>query len=319
MTRAYLLDLLRILAILLVLLAHFGQLFDTAVGEFFGVKNFYYVSLGGVGVSLFLILSGLLAGMGDGPKNTGYVVYLLKKILRIYPLYWLSVPLAIIGYLLGERLLEGHWPELFPNGFTTDLTGSVTGFYAWMGLWGGPYNSPSWFIALIMCMYAVFPALYFFIKRWPHVTLAILLGLSVVSRWYVGQQGLPFADHSLYEGIKGWFYRQYGFMPGRPGDWFPPCRAFEFGLGVYLAVVVPKSFWFRVKLGYGRPLVILSDLAFPLFLIHYPYLFTIPYMVRMGLSGAAAVSLYMIVLLVASYAIGRIDSRIPRNRILGKP
>jgi len=53
----------------LVFVAHFGQLFDHDSGGFFGIKNFYYVSLGGVGVTVFLILSGILLGLTEGNKT----------------------------------------------------------------------------------------------------------------------------------------------------------------------------------------------------------------------------------------------------------
>jgi peptidoglycan/LPS O-acetylase OafA/YrhL len=73
MNRSILLDILRIFAIALVFVAHFGQLVDTSAGDFFGLKNFYYVSLGGVGVSLFLVLSGLLAGLKGSSSKVGLV------------------------------------------------------------------------------------------------------------------------------------------------------------------------------------------------------------------------------------------------------
>jgi peptidoglycan/LPS O-acetylase OafA/YrhL len=73
MNRSLLLDILRISAIALVFVAHFGQLVDTSAGDFFGLKNFYYVSLGGIGVSLFLVLSGILAGLGGPSPKVGYV------------------------------------------------------------------------------------------------------------------------------------------------------------------------------------------------------------------------------------------------------
>jgi peptidoglycan/LPS O-acetylase OafA/YrhL len=129
MNRSVLLDILRIFAIALVFAAHLGQLVDTSAGDFFGLKNFYYVSLGGVGVSLFLVLSGILAGLGGFSPKAGYVTYMKKKVLRIYPLYLMSVPLAIMGYFLGSLLLEGDIPKLFPNGFITDMIGSITGYH----------------------------------------------------------------------------------------------------------------------------------------------------------------------------------------------
>ena len=58
--RVYLLDLVRVFAISLVLVAHIGQKIGSPVGAFFGIQNFYYVSLGGVAVSIFLVLSGMV-------------------------------------------------------------------------------------------------------------------------------------------------------------------------------------------------------------------------------------------------------------------
>lgn len=316
MNRSVLLDLLRIFAIVLVFIAHFGQLLGTSAGGFFGIKNFYYVSLGGVGVSLFLILSGLLAGLTSSARHTGYFDYLLKKLLRIYPVYLLSIPLAVIGYLAGDLLLQGDFPEVFPNGAVTDLVGSISGFYSWFGLWGGPYNPPSWFIALIIVMYALFPVLFALLKRWPHRVLVITLIISLASRIYVGQEGVPFMGGGLYDSVESWLYRRYGFMPGRPGDWFPPCRLFEFTLGIYLALVVPCSVWSWLKTGpLERPILWLSDLSFPLFLLHFPFLFLVTLLLDSGLPTVMSILIYLILLFPLAIWVGRLDQRVPRKRI----
>lgn len=316
MKRSTLLDLLRIVAIAMVFSAHFGQLLDWPIGGFFGVKNFYYVSLGGVGVSLFLLLSGLLAGLGEHGRRSQFFTYVYKKCLRIYPLYWLSIPLSVIGYMLGERLLDGSWPTLLPNGFTTDVIGSITGFYAWMGLWGGPYNSPSWFIALIMTMYFAFPLLYGCILKAPHLSLFLLLLLSIATRYYVGQQGLPFGDPSIFEKVKGFFYRQYGFMPTRPADWFPLCRIFEFSLGIYLAHIVPRPFWFKLDIGFKRLIGFLSDHAFSLFLVHYPFLFLIVYLIDLGVHTALSIFIYLLVMMSFAIFMNKIDKHFPRKVLM---
>lgn len=319
MKRSELLDLLRIIAIGMVFIAHFGQLLGGPAGGFFGVKNFYYVSLGGLGVSVFLVLSGILAGLGDANKQTSYLSYFIKKCLRIYPLYWMSVPLSIVGYALGGWLLDGKIPNLVPNGFATELFGSISGFYSWLGLWGGPYNSPSWFIGLIMVMYAIFPPLVFAMKRWPHLVIVALFFISAYARYYIGQHGIPFADQSFLEGIKGWFYRKYGFMPGRPGDWFPICRIFEFGFGVYLGLVLPKSFWFKLNLPFKRVMFFLSDIAFPLFLIHLPFMFLVLWLENdLKLPLALSIIVFMGALIAASYTINELDKKIPRKKITSK-
>ncbi|NVK42571.1 MAG: acyltransferase [Oceanospirillaceae bacterium] len=316
MNRSILLDSLRILAILLVFIAHFGQLLGHSSGDFFGWENVYFVSLGGVGVTIFLLLSGILAGLSGSSKQESYPAYLLKKVMRIYPVYWLSLPLALLGYALGDWLLERDIPELFPNGFTTDLIGSLTGFYAWMGLWGGPYNPPSWFISLIMSLYALAPLMLVFMKRWPHQTLAALFCISLTARYYVGQWGIPFVDQSLLDEAEGWLYRQYGFMPGRPGDWFPPCRLFEFGLGLYLALRLPRAIWFRFNLPASGIIRLLSDLAFPLFLIHYPFLFLVSSLTDLSLPTWLAIAVYVALISVAAYQINRMDQTIQRTRLI---
>ncbi|MBV1787191.1 acyltransferase [Marinobacterium sp. D7] len=312
MNRSHLLDSLRILAIVLVFVAHLGQLLGHTSGDFFGWKNLYFVSLGGVGVTLFLLLSGILAGLSDTSRRVSYPTYLLRKVMRIYPAYWLSIPLAMLGYLLAAVLLEGDAPAPFPNGLITDLIGSFTGFYAWMGLWGGPYNPPSWFISLIMSLYTLSPFFLWSMKRWPHRTLAALLGISLGARYYVGQWGIPFVEQSLIDQMEGWLYRQYGFMPGRPGDWFPPCRFFEFGLGLYLARVLPNSTWFRLKLPAGNAIRVLSDLSFPLFLIHYPFLFLVSLMTALALPVGLAITIYVALMVALASRLNRLDTWVQR-------
>lgn len=310
MNRSLLLDTLRILAITLVFVAHLGQLLDHASGDFFGWKNIYFVSLGGVGVTLFLLLSGILAGLSDASRRTSYPAYLLKKAVRIYPAYWLSLPLAMLGFALSDGLLAGEIAELFPNGFIVDLTGSLTGFYAWMGLWGGPYNPPSWFISLIISLYALFPLILLCMKRRPHTTLLVLLLISLGARYYVGQWGVPFMERSFMDQVEGWLYRQYGFMPGRPGDWFPPCRLFEFGLGVYLALLLPKAVWFKLNLPIGAIVRTLSDLSFPLFLVHYPFLFLVPSSMELGLPAGPSIMIYMALMFILAYWLNHLDGRV---------
>ena len=86
-TRLVLLDLLRVVAITLVVTAHAGQAVNHPIGQFFGVENFYWVSIGGVGVTIFLVLSGLALQLNYGHKDIGYGQLMASRILRIYPVY----------------------------------------------------------------------------------------------------------------------------------------------------------------------------------------------------------------------------------------
>ena len=312
MKQSLILDFLRVVAITLVFVAHFGQELSWSVGGFYGFKNIYYVSLGGVGVSVFLILSGVLASLGWANKQHGYSTYLYKKIVRIYPLYWMSIPISVAGYLSGQWLVKGEFPSIFPNGASVDFLGSLTGFYSWMGLWGGPYNSPSWFIGLIMSMYILFPVVYRLLKIYPHLIICCIFGFSLLCRLYIGQHGVPFIDQSFYAGVKGFFYRQYGFMPGRPGDWFPFCRLFEFAFGVYLAMVVPQRYWFLWRSGPKKMISFLSHQSFALFLIHYPFLFLLKIMTGHGVPAIAAMVIYLCLMMILAIALNVVDKKIPR-------
>jgi peptidoglycan/LPS O-acetylase OafA/YrhL len=319
MQRSILLDMLRIFAISLVFVAHIAQVLGSNAGEFFGIKNIYYVSLGGVGVSVFLVLSGVLAGLGGYVVQAGYTSYIIKKGLRLYPLYWISVPLSMIGYVLGSVLIKGEMPPLLPNGLVGDLLGSVSGFYSWAGLWGGPYNSPSWFIGLIMTLYALFPPLYLALKRWSHWLLCGLLCVSLASRYYVGQYGLPWSDPTWWMDVQGWAYRQYGFMPGRPGDWFVLCRIFEFALGIYLALILPHRIWFIGPNWHwlNKSIYKLSDVCFALFLCHYPFLFILTYLHDLGVELPLCILIFLALIFALSYGMTRLDQKVPRRKILG--
>ncbi len=312
MHRSYILDLLRIFAIALVFVAHIGQAMGSDIGGFFGIKNVYYVSLGGVGVSLFLILSGVLAGLTETHRKTAFHEYLIKKALRIYPPYWMSVVTGFMAFVIAGGLWfsPGEW---FPSGFSTDILGSVTGFYSWLGLWGGPYNPPSWFIALIMSLYALFPLTVWAMKKQPHLTLLALFIISLVCRVYLGRYGLPFGEKHFWDGAIEYAYRQYGFMPGRPTDWFPLCRIFEFGLGIYLALVLKRSVWFAINLPGRKVVGFLSDLSFPLFLVHYPLLFLLDSVEKLG--DTTAIALYFAAVFCLAYPLSKLDEKFPRKKI----
>jgi peptidoglycan/LPS O-acetylase OafA/YrhL len=62
------LDLIRCVAIVLLLLAHISQAINNPFGSF-DIPHFYHVSLGGGAVTIYLILSGIVlfgAACGDG-------------------------------------------------------------------------------------------------------------------------------------------------------------------------------------------------------------------------------------------------------------
>ena len=93
-TRFILLDVARSVAAILVIVTHIAQTFNHPLGRRFGIPG-YYVSLGGLAVTIFLILSGLVLELKYGTKKLQILKFFIKRCLRIYPVYWLCLLLGV--------------------------------------------------------------------------------------------------------------------------------------------------------------------------------------------------------------------------------
>ena len=299
--RLMLLDCVRIAATVLVLVAHIGQTVGSPIGIFFGVEGFYYVSLGGLGVTIFLILSGLTLELRYGERDVHYLYFMLKRCVRIYPIYYLSLVLGFSIYVAGfyRETVTGALFTALSTLHSSDVILSLTGFYAFAGEWGGPFVATSWFIGLIMTMYLLYPGLAWAIRRRSRTVTSVLLLISVLSRLVLGK---------------------YEILPTRPLDWFPLCRIFEFSLGIYLARIFAGSTW-QIPNFLSRPssfVRLLGELSFPLFLIHYPLRFTIPYLTSHGANLWCAILVFLVMSTILSAIVLTIDKCIPRRHILSR-
>ena len=233
-------DLMRIIAIVLVVIAHIAQVLRIPILDgFYGIQHFYFVSPGGFGVTLFLIISGAVLRLNRAHAGE-FREFIAKRLLRIYPIYWLTNALILMAFAFNSHL---------PNLGIRDLLLSIAGMYAFVGEWGGPINDNYWFIGLIVFLYLLFPFVCNQIHRNGWKALFVLLAISVLSRWHLGQ-------------IEG---------DTRMIDWFPLCRIFEFGLGVF---VIEKGFYLKI-LNTSKVIIILSNLSYYIFLIHNPLLYII--------------------------------------------
>ena len=287
------LDVIRSVAIILVITAHIGQTTGSAVGYFFGIPHFYYVSLGGIGVTIFIVTSGLVSELQYGSASLSYGRFMAGRFFRIYPDYYLSLLVGIAVYIymyypdLGEILSPSVW------------VCSITGLHAFCGQWGGPFVTTSWFIGLIMVLYLTFPYLSKSLKRHPHIIIITMLMVSIVSRIILGQ---------------------YDILPKRPLDWFPLCRIFEFSLGIYLAIMIKQGFWRCIN---GSKVVasisqFIANISLPLFLVHYPLLSIITFLANRGIPQSIAIVVFLGISVCASWVILLVTNRLPRGLILRK-
>jgi peptidoglycan/LPS O-acetylase OafA/YrhL len=257
--RVLLFDFLRVVAIVMILFSHvsltLGPPYDRFNQFFVGLTNlFYWTTWGEIGVTLFLIISGLSLEYGYGGKKINFASFYKKRIIRIYPIYYMSLLLG-----LGILVVFGMWGHLrysepfiiLPNFGFGDLLLSLSGFNAFAGKWGGSIVWASWFIGLVMVLYLLYPVISYAVNKSPWTTIFALLVVSLASRYLVEQSTI---------------------LSGNPKEWFPLNRIFEFGLGVFLINILGKQFFTSLNrvLRYFPGLVPLSALSFPIFLIHDP-------------------------------------------------
>ena len=238
-SRFVILDTGRVFAISLVLLSHIAYTLKLPIYRLVGIPGLYYTTVGGIGVTFFLILSGISLGLKYSAVDS-YWLFVGKRLWKIYLTYWLAIAAAVAVYSIAQSRLV--MPDVL----------SITGFAAFAGKWGG-FIPTAWFIGLIVSLYLLYPFLARIIKSYAGLALIVLLLVSMTARLCVGH---------------------LEWLPTRAIDWLPLCRLFEFGLGIYLGHRLSSRVWLAANR--GRVLNGITgyagELSFPLFLIHYPLL-----------------------------------------------
>jgi peptidoglycan/LPS O-acetylase OafA/YrhL len=234
-------DVVRLLGVGLVVGTHLLQKAGSPLGGMFGIPGFYQITLGGVGVTILLVLSGCVTHLAYAGREYTWLSFMRRRLAHLYPTYWLAIGAAVL--MAGAPVLAGRSPLKY----LLDLS----------GMWvftGRPLSgyilSTGWFIGLIAVLYAAYPVLARAMARRPLVTLLVVLAVSVASRLIVGA---------------AWPLERYN-------DWVPFGRLFEFALGMWL-VATPRraraiSEWWKATPRLGRALAWAAALSFPLFLVH---------------------------------------------------
>jgi len=124
-------------AILLVILYHAG-----------GVLVWRNLLHGDVGVDLFVILSGV--GLALSPRVETAGPFLRRRLLRVFPAYWVVLTLCLLG--------NTHFLQLRYSLFDVGI--HYLGIQAWFGdFFGFGINASFWFITLIASLYLVYALL----------------------------------------------------------------------------------------------------------------------------------------------------------------
>lgn len=278
-------DLWRVIGVALVIGVHLLQRLGSRLGGAYGFPGVYYVTLGGLGVTVLIVLSGIVLEYNYGDSTVAYGRFLYRRLVRLYPVYWLAM--LATPLIMGFGAVDGHGADVL--GWILDALGLL----AFTGRpWGDMILPTGWFIGVIVSLYLLYRPMSRALRRWPIATIAVLLAVSVATR----QAVFHYWPHSRAE------------------DWFTLSRVFEFGLGIWIAQRASAVAWMQRRLsrwpeGALRLLAHLSALSFPAYLIH----FAVQRMPPLdGMRLRYWLPAYLLSVLIASELLDLADSRIQR-------
>lgn len=170
--RLFYLDWIRAIAAILIVVTHFNNPYLEPTRFF--VNRPFGIYIGGLGVSLFLIISGaaLMYNYGDR-ESLDLRTFYTKRAKTLYPMFWVAFVVANIllfirnnGYIFVPRHKITAIFSLF----------GMDGYASAFGV-GTFYVLGEWFLGFIILFYIVFPLLRVGVNKMPIATVCIVLAL----------------------------------------------------------------------------------------------------------------------------------------------
>jgi len=205
---------LRFIAASLVILHHI-ELYKSL----FGLKNYWNIPffqvIGKLGVVLFFVLSGflitsLLLHEKDLKGNISIKNFYLRRVLRIWPLYYLIVFLGFFVYpyipffdipdkIIFPNVLTNRFPNIFY--FLTIFANVGIPIYGEV-----PYTSQTWSIATEEQFYLFWPFIFIlFPKKSIRIMAAIIVGYWII-KYLLNYTNLPLINGRTQEILKGFIF-----------------------------------------------------------------------------------------------------------------
>ena len=176
------LDLLRVASCFTIFIYHFQSQMD--LGDAAGTVRAWLNSFT-LSVELFFFISGFVINSvyaGRVSSIADYKDFMIKRIARIIPLYWVMFAVfALFGVLNAAGYLPSNHPELYDPKCAVPNLLLVHAFGVCSNL---TFNFVSWSISAEMGMYLLFPLLAIIAARRYLslvVVVALIVGLSIVS------------------------------------------------------------------------------------------------------------------------------------------
>jgi len=157
------------LAILAIVFSHMGYFLSNNHSFLFPLSI-----MAGVGVNLFLFLSGYGLTMSALKKNLSIINFYKKRLLKLFMPFWL---VAFVFFVLDFFILHisYSWPYIIQ---------SLLGIFPRADLFLD-VNSPLWFLTLTLFYYLLFPLI--FLKKSPWLTAILIYAAS----YFIIQLKLP--------------------------------------------------------------------------------------------------------------------------------
>jgi exopolysaccharide production protein ExoZ len=293
---------LRAIAALLVVSTHVETAFRENAelagipwpSRFAGLSGF-----GGVGVDIFFIISGFImvyVGVSYFRRENTIGDFLVRRVLRIYPIYWL-VTLLLIGFALAKTLLEVMSGQSLAESLDFDLQwyrllGSFSLFPTYNEFGNiQPIVGVGWTLSFEVFFYFIFAIAIAFGFRWAPLFVVAVFAFLVFAPLPVGDSalGLFLTDPILLEFPAGMLIGYAVVLGLRPPRWlllscitlalagYAADIIFNFDYSYrYLSRGIPSAllvfgliFW-EIKFGFKVPplLVKLGDASYSIYLIH---------------------------------------------------
>lgn len=169
--------------------------------------EFFRLDIGTIAVASFFFVSGFLMPLAFDANYTGsdfwkkYRRFFVNRLLRLFPIYWLSLLVILFGKLLIAHGLIGGNP-LRPEG---PLVLAYAQNFLLLGLnqsklWGAYYrfNNPAWTLDIELQYYVLAPILLLAFRKSRRATAAVLIAFSALSIYlFLAPVGLVDVDRSL--------------------------------------------------------------------------------------------------------------------------
>jgi peptidoglycan/LPS O-acetylase OafA/YrhL len=176
-------------------------------------KAILFFASGGAAVTLFFVLSGVVLGLSlDHAKlhgARGYVAFFVRRILRIYPAYIVSIIFIVFFLFMG--VVNWHGVPLASTFFNWSYRyqPSLAEIASNLALFHTTLNPIGWTLTTEILVATFFPLLYFISRRWAgYAVLGVLLALMAPTL-FPAHAGIIFFPH-VYKFFVGLLIPRYG-------------------------------------------------------------------------------------------------------------